>query len=98
MESARELTPLFAARGPRPDEETLRLLEEGRTFEQIPQIRNRKLSSVISLVSKMVERGEIDFQPEWLAPEVFDQIAGACQRRGVERLKPIKEALPEEIT
>lgn len=45
----------------------------------------------------MVERGEIDFQPEWLAPEVFDQIAGACQRCGMERLKPIKEALPEEI-
>lgn len=71
---------------------------EGRTFEQIAQIRNRKLSSVISFVAEMVERGEIDFQPEWLAPEVFDQIAGACQRCGMERLKPIKEALPEEIT
>jgi len=87
-----------AARGPRPAEETLRLLGEGRTFEEIAQIRNRKLSSVISLVAEMMERGEIDFQSEWLAPEVFDQIAGACQRCGMERLKPIKEALPEEIT
>ena len=87
-----------AARGPRPAEETLRLLEEGHTFEEIAQIRNRKLSSVISLVAEMVERGEIDFQSEWLAPELFDQIAGACQRCGMERLKPIKEALPEEIS
>lgn len=86
------------ARGPRPVEETLRLLEEGRTFEEIAQIRNRKLSSVVSLVAGMVERGEIDFQSGWLAQEVFDQIAGVCQRCGMERLKPIKEALPEEIT
>ena len=61
-------------------------------------MRNRKLSSVISLVAEMVERCEIDFQSEWLAPELFDQIAGACQRCGMERLKPIKETLPEEIT
>src|SRR5579859_446043 len=87
-----------AARGPRPAEETLRLLEEGRTFEEIAQIRHRKLSSVISLVAEMIERGEVDFQSEWMAPEIFDQIAGACQRSGMERLKPIKEALPEEIT
>jgi ATP-dependent DNA helicase RecQ len=87
-----------AARGPRPAEETLRLLEEGRTFEEIAQIRNRKLSSVISLVAEMIERGEVDFQPEWLAPEAFDQIVRACQRCGMERLKPIKEALPEEIS
>ena len=87
-----------SARGPRPAEETLRLLGEGRTFAEIAQIRNRKMSSVISLVAEMIERGEIDFQSEWLAPEVFDQIAGACQRCGMERLKPIKEALPEEIT
>lgn len=86
------------AHGPSPAEETLRLLMEGRAFEEIAQIRNRKLSSIISLVAEMVERGEIDFQSEWLAPEVFDQIAGACQRCGMERLKPIKEALPEEIT
>ena len=83
---------------PGPAEETLRLLGDRRTFEEIAQIRNRKLSSVISLVAEMVERGELDFQPEWLATEVFDQIASACQRCGTERLKPIKEALPEEIT
>lgn len=79
-------------------EETLRLLEEGRSFEEIAQIRNRKLSSVISLVAEMVERGEIDFQPQWFAQQIFDQIVGACQRCGMERLKPIKESLPKEIT
>ena len=86
------------SRGPRPAEETLRLLAEGRTFEEIARIRGRKLSSVVSLVAEMVERGEIEFQREWISPEKFDQIAGACERCGMERLKPIKEALPEEIT
>ena len=46
----------------------------------------------------MTERGEVDFQSVWLAPEVFHQIVGACQRCGMERLKPIQEALPEEIS
>ena len=93
-------TPIAKTRAPlsSPARETLRLLEEGRTFEEIAQIRNRKLSSVVSLVAEMIERGEIDFQSEWLAPEVFDQIASACQSCGMQRLKPIKEALPEEIT
>ncbi len=87
-----------ASRGTRPAAETLRLLRDGQTFEEIAQIRHRKLSSVVSLVAEMVERGELDFQPEWLAKEVFDQIARACQRCGMERLRPIKETLPEEIT
>ncbi|HKW61208.1 MAG TPA: RecQ family ATP-dependent DNA helicase [Candidatus Acidoferrum sp.] len=91
-------TPGSASSGPSPAKETIRLLEEGRTFEEIAQIRNRKLSSVISLVAELIERGEIEFQAKWLAQKVFDQIAGACQRCGMERLKPIKEALPEEIT
>lgn len=87
-----------AAGGPGPAEETLRLLEEGRALEEIAQVRNRKLSTVISLVAEMVERGEIAFRKEWVAQDVFDQIARACRRCGTERLKPIKEALPEEIT
>lgn len=87
-----------AASGARPAEETIRLLGEGCTFEEIAQTRNRKLSSVISLVADLIERGEIDFQREWIAQKMFDQIARACERCGMERLKPIKETLPKEIT
>jgi len=80
-----------------PAKETLRLLEEGRTFEEIAQIRARTLRAVVSLVADLIERGEAVFQPRWLAPERYNQIAAACQQLGMDRLKPLKEALPPEI-
>jgi ATP-dependent DNA helicase RecQ len=80
-----------------PAKETLRLLEEGRTFEEIAQIRARTLRAVVSLVADMIERGETTFQPDWMAPERYTQIAAACHQLGMDRLKPLKEALPPEI-
>ena len=81
-----------------PREDTLELLEEGRTFEEIAQIRSRKVSSVVDLVVKLMEDGEVTFDAKWLTAERYAQIASAVQRFGKERLKPVKEALPEEIT
>jgi ATP-dependent DNA helicase RecQ len=87
----------WRAKPSRPAEETLKMLAEGRTFEEIAQIRQRTLRAVVSLVADLLERGEAEFQPGWLAPERYDQIAAACQRLGMDRLKPLKEALPPEI-
>jgi ATP-dependent DNA helicase RecQ len=81
-----------------PREDTLQLLEEGRTFEEIAQIRGRKLSSVVDMVTKLIEEGETDFRAQWFSAERYAQIASAIQQFGKERLKPVKEALPEEIT
>ncbi len=81
-----------------PREDTLQLLEEGRTFEEIAQIRGRKVGTVVEMVSKLVEDGEIEFDAKWLSAERYAQIASAMQQFGKERLKPVKEALPEEIT
>ena len=80
-----------------PAKETLRLLEEGRTFEEIVQIRSRTLRSVVSLVADLIERGEAVFQPGWLEPRRYNQIAAVCHQLGMDRLKPLKEALPPEI-
>jgi ATP-dependent DNA helicase RecQ len=80
-----------------PAKETQRLLEEGRTFEEIAQIRARTLRSVVSLVADMIERGDAEFQPGWLPVDRYDQIAAACRELGMDRLKPLKEALPPEI-
>jgi ATP-dependent DNA helicase RecQ len=80
-----------------PAKETLHLLEEGRTFEEIAQIRSRTLRAVVSLVADLIERGEAVFQPQWLNAERYDQIAAACRQLGMDRLKPLKEALPPEI-
>jgi ATP-dependent DNA helicase RecQ len=81
-----------------PREDTLQLLEEGRTFEEIAQIRNRKLSSVVEMVVRMMEDGDVEFDEKWLSADRYAQIAAAIQQFGKEKLKPVKEALPEEIT
>lgn len=81
-----------------PAEETMRLLREGRTFEEIAQIRERRLSTVIDLVADLVERGNLDFDDKWIAAERRVQIEGAIGAQGTERMKNIKDALPPEIT
>jgi len=53
---------------------------------------------VISAVADLVERGELEFQPEWLSEEKRAQIEAACAQFGVERLGPIKDGLPAEVT
>ena len=83
---------------PKPAEETLRLLAEGRTFEEIAKTRGRQLSSVVNLVVALMERGELEFQPGWIDSEKRVQIEKMCALLGIERLKPLKEALPPEIT
>jgi ATP-dependent DNA helicase RecQ len=88
----------WKSKASRPADETLQLLEEGHTFEEIAQIRGRTMRSVVALVAEMIERGDTEFQPAWLAPELYDRIAAACQQLGMERLKPIKEALPPDAT
>jgi ATP-dependent DNA helicase RecQ len=81
-----------------PAGETLKLLQEGRTLEEIAQARGRQLSSVVSMVAAMVERGEVDFEPGWIHGDHQEKIEQTCKRLGMERLKPLKDALPEEVT
>jgi ATP-dependent DNA helicase RecQ len=81
-----------------PAGETLRLLAEGRTLEEIAQIRGRQLSTVASMVAAMVERGEVGFEPGWIPGDHAEKIEQACKSLGLERLKPLKEALPEQVT
>ena len=96
-EGARASTD-WHAKASRPANETLQLLEQGRSFEEIAQIRGRKVSSVEALVADLIESGDAEFRPEWLSAETYAQIASAIEQFGQERLKPVKEALPEEIS
>jgi ATP-dependent DNA helicase RecQ len=82
----------------RPADDTIRLLAEGRSFEEIAAIRGRQLRSVIDLVATLVERGELQFQNGWIDDSKRASIEEACSRLGMERLKPLKEALPPEVT
>jgi ATP-dependent DNA helicase RecQ len=87
-----------AERKIKPADETLRLLGEGRTLEEIATIRGRQLSTVVNAVANLVESGELEFQPGWVSEEKQSVIVAACARAGIERLKPAKDILPPEIT
>jgi ATP-dependent DNA helicase RecQ len=87
-----------ATKSSAPVEQTLKLLEEGRTLPEIAQIRGRQLSSVFSLIADMVERGDVDFHPNWVPKDSRARIEEVCKRLGTKHLKPLKEALPEDIS
>jgi ATP-dependent DNA helicase RecQ len=81
--------------------ETLRLLAEGKTLEEIAQTRGRQLSTVVNAVAALVETGQVAFQPEWIDRNKQSVIEAACAHVDVtklERLKPLKDTLPAEIT
>jgi len=82
----------------RPAEDTVRLLAEGRTFEEISRIRGRQLASVVGLVADLVEKGKLEFQSGWVESDKQQSIESACARLGIQWLKPLKEALPPEIS
>jgi ATP-dependent DNA helicase RecQ len=89
---------LVEEKKPKPVEETKQLLTEGRTLEEIAQTRGRQFSSVVNLIVGLMERGEVEFQASWVEAEKQAQIEKACALLGFERIKPLKEALPPEIT
>jgi ATP-dependent DNA helicase RecQ len=81
-----------------PSRETRELLEQGCTFEEIAQLRGRKVSSVVALVADLVEKGETPFRLAWVNPVHQEHIREACARLGMDLLKPIKDSVSEEIT
>src|SRR6185312_8801747 len=95
-QGARALTS--ATKTSQPAAETARLLREGRTLQEVANARGRQLSSVVALVAEMVETGQIAFHSNWMDSSKLLQIEEACSRLGTSRLRPIKDALPAEIT
>ena len=81
-----------------PAEETMLLLGQGRSFEEIARIRERRLNTVIDLVAELVESGRLPFDERWIAAEKRAQIEEAAKQLGAARMKTLKDALPEEIT
>ena len=50
------------------------------------------------MVATLVETGEVEFQPAWVDKDRQAIIEAACRRLGLDWLKPLKDALPPEIT
>ena len=81
--------------------ETLQLLAEGKSFEDIARIRGRQIGTVVNAVAGLVEKGHLEFRPEWIDRNKLAVIEAACMGLGLERLerlKTLKDALPPEIT
>ena len=90
--AAREVTQV------NPAEETIRLLGEGKTFAEIAEIRGRQLSTVVHLVADLIEKGRLDYRVEWVGEDTHQRIAEAIARLGSQWLKPLRDALPADIT
>jgi len=81
-----------------PAEQTLRLLNEGRSFEEIGRIRARQISTVVCTVANLIETRQVKLDPKWISPDAQPLVEAACLKQGVERLKDIKEAVPPYVS
>jgi ATP-dependent DNA helicase RecQ len=88
----------MVSKEPAPAEQTLMLLNEGRSFEEIARIRARQISTVICTVASLIETGQTKLDPKWISPDAQPLIEAACQQHGIERLKDIKEAVPPYVS
>jgi ATP-dependent DNA helicase RecQ len=82
----------------RPAEETIRLLAQGKGLAEIATLRGRQLASVTNLVADLIEEGRLGFERGWIEQSKLPKIEEACARLGLERLRPLKDSLPEEVT
>jgi ATP-dependent DNA helicase RecQ len=90
-------TPM-TAKEPAPAEHTVRLLNEGRSFEEIGRIRARQVSTIVCTVANLIETRQVKLDPTWISPDAQPLIEAACLKLGVERLRDIKDAVPPYIS
>jgi uncharacterized protein YpbB len=90
-------TQIFA-KEPSPAEQTLRLLREGRSFDEIARIRARQPSTIASTVASLIETGRVKLDAKWVSPDAQPLIEAACLEHGVERLRTIKDAVPPYVS
>ena len=81
-----------------PAEQTLRLLNEGHSFEEIGRSRARQVSTVVCTVANLIETGQVKLDPKWISPDAQPLIEAACLKQGVERLRDIKDAVPPYVS
>ncbi len=76
-------------------EETLQLLEQGRTFQEIASARGRQVATVVGMIATLIEQGKAAFRPEWISDGLLERIESAALEAGHQWLKPLKERVPE---
>ncbi|HEX4643240.1 MAG TPA: RecQ family ATP-dependent DNA helicase [Candidatus Acidoferrales bacterium] len=81
-----------------PSDETIQLLDQGKTLDEIAALRGRRLSTIVSMVSDLVERGLVEFQAGWVEEPRRKQIETVAAELGLETFSPIKNVLPPDFT
>ncbi|HTQ97069.1 MAG TPA: RecQ family ATP-dependent DNA helicase [Candidatus Acidoferrum sp.] len=98
FEGGKRASKEMPARTTSASEETLDLLRQGHSFAEIANIRGRKVGTVVAQVADLVEKGEIELKKEWMPTANYLQIREACERLGLEWMKPVRDALQSEVT
>lgn len=92
-ERATAQPPVEAMSGPA--QETLRLLNDGKSFEEIAQLRGRQVSTVVGLIATLVEQGKLAFRTDWVRAGFLETVESAASELGHQWLKPLKERVPD---
>lgn len=87
-----------SSKEPSPAEQTLGLLNQGLSFEEIARTRARQISTIVSTVASLIETGQVKLDPKWVTPYAQPQIEAVCEKLGLEKLKAVKEALSPIIS
>jgi ATP-dependent DNA helicase RecQ len=81
-----------------PSEETISLIEQGKTLDEIAMMRGRRRTTIVSMVSDLVERGLVEFQDNWVEQDRQEKIEAVAAVLGLERITPLKDALPPDFS
>ncbi|MBN2543021.1 RecQ family ATP-dependent DNA helicase [bacterium] len=76
---------------------TYGLFKEGLTPEEISSNREISIRTIYNHIAKLIELGKIEVNAV-VSPTIQRQVEAAISKVGFERLTPIKELLPEDIT
>lgn len=79
-------------------DETLFLFKEGHSIEKMMEIRQLTKDTIINHLVEAIQNGKILDVSALVPPEKQILIKEAIEKVGIERLKPIKEVLPEEVS
>jgi len=83
---------------PSPADQTLALLKQGASFEEIARVRDRQVSTIVCTVANLIESGRTELNPAWVSPGAQPHIEAACGKVGVERLAEIKAGVPHFVS
>lgn len=89
-------------KGPSPEgasaRQTLAMLREGMSLAEIAERRELRVTTVVNIVAALLENGDCEWDPAWMSAEKRQQIESACQQHGTKMLRPLKDALGDDVS